>query len=124
MSRIQEAVADILEAIGEDPRRDGLERTPIRVAKMYESLFSGVGVRAEDAIDAVFEVGGNDPVVLNRLAFYSVCEHHLMPFFGEASIGYIPGNRIAGVGVSKHSWPGNWRLTRVRAPAGAGEIDG
>ena len=90
-------MADILEAIGEDPRRDGLERTPIRVAKMYESLFSGVGVRAEDAIDAVFEVGGNDPVVLNRLAFYSVCEHHLMPFFGEASIGYIPGNRIAGV---------------------------
>ena len=64
---------------------------------MYESLFSGVGLRAEDAIDAVFEVGGNDPVVLNRLPFYSLCEHHLMPFFGEASIGYIPGNRIAGV---------------------------
>ena len=64
---------------------------------MYESLFAGVGASAEDAIDAVFETGGGDPVAVNGLQFYSVCEHHLMPFFGEASIGYVPGNRIAGV---------------------------
>ena len=96
-SRIQQAVADILEAIGEDPGREGLDRTPARVARMYESLFAGVGANAEEAIDAVFETGVNDPVAVKRLPFYSVCEHHLMPFFGEASIGYVPRTRIAGV---------------------------
>ncbi len=64
---------------------------------MYQSLFAGVGARAEDAIDAVFETGASDPVALSHLAFYSMCEHHLMPFFGEARIGYVPTNRIAGV---------------------------
>ena len=64
---------------------------------MYESLFAGVGARAEDAIDAVFETGASDPVAVKRLPFYSLCEHHLIPFFGEASIGYVPRNRIAGV---------------------------
>ena len=96
-NRIQKAVADILEAIGEDPRREGLEQTPARVARMYQSLFAGVGVRAEDAIDAVFEAESDDPVALNHLYFHSICEHHLLPFFGEARIGYIPRRRIAGV---------------------------
>ena len=64
---------------------------------MYQFIFAGVGARAEDAIDAVFETGANDPVALNHLTFHSVCEHHLLPFFGEARIGYIPRNKIAGV---------------------------
>lgn len=90
-------MADILEAVGEDPRREGLEHTPARVARMYQSLFAGVGARAEDAIDAVFETVANDPVALSHLPFYSMCEHHLLPFFGEARIGYVPRNRIAGI---------------------------
>lgn len=96
-SRIQQAVADILEAVGENPRREGLEQTPARVARMYQSLFAGVGVCAGDAIDAVFEAESSDPVALSRLSFYSLCEHHLLPFFGEARIGYVPRRRIAGV---------------------------
>ncbi len=96
-SRIQQAVADILEAIGEDPNREGLEQTPARVARMYQSLFAGVGARVEDAIDAVFESEANDPVAVSRLPFYSVCEHHLLPFFGEARMGYVPQGKIAGI---------------------------
>lgn len=64
---------------------------------MYQSLFAGIGERAEDAIDAVFETGESDPVAVNHLPFYSMCEHHLLPFFGEARIGYLPNSRIAGV---------------------------
>ena len=90
-------MADILEAVGEDPRREGLEHTPARVARMYQSLFAGVGARPEDAIDAIFETIANDPVAVSRLPFYSICEHHLLPFFGEARIGYVPRHRIAGI---------------------------
>jgi GTP cyclohydrolase I len=91
------AIADILDAVGEDPSREGLEQTPARVARMYQTLFSGVGASLEEAIDAVFEANGSDPVALNHLPFYSMCEHHLLPFFGEARIGYVPRHRIAGV---------------------------
>ena len=90
-------MADILEAVGENPRREGLEQTPARVARMYQSLFAGVGACAASAIDAVFEAESGDPVVLRHLSFYSICEHHLLPFFGEARIGYVPRQRIAGV---------------------------
>ena len=90
-------MTDILEAVGENPLREGLQHTPARVARMYQSLFAGVGACAEDAIDAVFETGTNDPVALSHLTFYSMCEHHLLPFFGEARIGYVPRLRIAGV---------------------------
>ena len=64
---------------------------------MYRALFAGVGVCLEDVIDAVFEIEDNDPIALSELPFYSICEHHLLPFFGEARIGYVPRNRIAGV---------------------------
>ncbi len=74
-----------------------MEQTPARVARMYQSLFAGVGARAEDAIDAVFEAESRDPVALSHLYFHSMCEHHLLPFFGEARIGYVPRQRIAGV---------------------------
>ena len=64
---------------------------------MYQGLFAGVGARVEDAIDAVFETEANDPVAISELAFYSVCEHHLLPFFGHARVGYIPQGKIAGI---------------------------
>ena len=84
-------------AIGEDPAREGLLDTPDRVARMYEGLFSGIGASADEAIDTVFEAKTHDPVIVNGLVFYSVCEHHLLPFFGEARLGYVPNGKIAGV---------------------------
>ena len=67
------------------------------MARMYQTLFSGVGASLEEVIDAVFETADSDPVALNHVPFYSMCEHHLLPFFGEARIGYVPRHRIAGV---------------------------
>ncbi|MBC8280034.1 MAG: GTP cyclohydrolase I FolE [Chloroflexi bacterium] len=94
---MKEAVAELLAAIGDDPTREGLLDTPDRVARMYEGLFSGIGVNTDDAIDTVFEAESQDPVIVRGLGFYSVCEHHLLPFFGEARIGYIPSGKIAGI---------------------------
>ena len=90
-------MSELLAAIGDDPAREGLLDTPDRVARMYQGLFSGIGVKTDDAIDTVFEAESQDPVIVRGLAFYSVCEHHLLPFFGEARIGYIPSNKIAGI---------------------------
>ena len=90
-------MGDILASIGEDPRREGLLETPQRVARMYAELFSGVGVDPRQAIDAVFEAGPPDPVVLRHVPFYSICEHHLLPFFGHANLAYIPDGKIAGL---------------------------
>ena len=95
--RIEQAVTILLEAIGEDPSREGLKETPRRVARVYQSLFSGVGLDPKAAIDTVFEAHSHDPVVLGSIPFYSVCEHHLLPFFGLAHLAYIPGSKIAGI---------------------------
>jgi len=96
--KMRSAVAEILEAIGEDPSREGLKDTPRRVAQMYEELFWGLEVEPESALDTIFEE--DDPqdqmVVLRDVSFYSICEHHLLPFYGRAHIGYIPHGRIAG----------------------------
>jgi GTP cyclohydrolase I len=90
-------VAEILAAIGDDPSREGLLDTPDRVARMYDGLFSGIGTSAGDAIDTVFEAESHDPVIVTSLTFYSMCEHHLLPFFGEARLGYVPNGKIAGI---------------------------
>jgi GTP cyclohydrolase IA len=95
--RIEQAIRDILEAIGENPGREGLQDTPGRVAHMYAELFSGIGLDPIEAIDALFEVEHSDPVVLRNVTFYSVCEHHLLPFFGQAHLVYIPNGKIAGL---------------------------
>ena len=95
--RIEEAVSVLLEAIGEDPQREGLQQTPRRVADMYGTLVSGVGTHPQEAIDTVFETQGGDPVVLGNIPFFSICEHHLLPFFGLAHIAYIPNGKIAGL---------------------------
>jgi GTP cyclohydrolase I len=103
-SDVEQAVRSILNAIGEDPDREGLRATPQRVARMMEELFSGVGLDAADAIDTVFEEPGGDLdestegelVVLREIPFFSMCEHHLLPFFGRAHVGYVPSGKIAG----------------------------
>ena len=86
-----------MDAIGEDPNREGLQHTPERVAQTYKMLLSGIGIDPEAAIDTVFEAEHHDPVVLSNIPFYSLCEHHLLPFFGVAHMAYIPNQKIAGV---------------------------
>ena len=97
--RIESAVAAILEALGEDPAREGLRNTPQRVARMYEEMFSGIGADPRAALDAVFEEDGHheEVVIVRDVSFFSICEHHMLPFFGKAHMGYIPDGRIAGV---------------------------
>ena len=96
---IKNAIADILRSIGEDPQRTGLRDTPRRVAEMYRELFSGLDQDASQELMVGFDEGHHDLVLLRDIPFYSVCEHHLIPFFGVAHIGYLPNGRV--VGVSK-----------------------
>ena len=86
-----------MEAVGENPTREGLLGTPSRVSEMYSELFSGIGKDASSEIDAIFNENYTDPVVLNGLRFHSICEHHLLPFFGWANLVYIPNGKISGI---------------------------
>ena len=95
---IEIAVGTILKYVDEDSGREGLWRTPERVAEMYGELFSGVGKDPAAEIDAIFSDGvAQDPVLIQGLQFYSMCEHHLLPFFGQVSLVYIPDRHIAGI---------------------------
>jgi GTP cyclohydrolase I len=94
------AVRQILEAIGEDPERQGLQRTPLRVAKAYAELTSGYHVDQEALInDAVFDVDYDEMVLVKDIDFYSMCEHHMLPFYGRAHVAYIPNGKV--IGLSK-----------------------
>ena len=96
--RIMKAVKDILEAIGEDPEREGLKETPRRVADMYAEIFSGINKDAHDELKVFFEQEHDEIILLKDIPLYSVCEHHMVPFVGCAHIAYIPeGNRITGL---------------------------
>jgi len=97
--KISAAVRMILEAIGEDPQREGLVDTPRRVADMYEEIFAGLTVDPSDYLAVGFEERHKEMVILKDIPFQSVCEHHLLPFVGKAHVGYIPAGRI--VGLSK-----------------------
>ena len=99
--KIKKAVRDILEAIGEDPDRDGLKDTPRRVAEMYGEIFHGLHKNPQDDLKVGFELGHREMVVLKDIPFYSMCEHHLLPFFGIAHVGYIPAKDGRIVGISK-----------------------
>ncbi len=97
-ARIQTAVRDILEAVGEDPEREGLRDTPTRIADLYAELFSGLQEDPVDALSGGFEEGHQELVVLRDIPFYSMCEHHLLPFYGVAHVGYIPKGWVVGIG--------------------------
>ncbi|MFW6126407.1 MAG: GTP cyclohydrolase I FolE [Chloroflexota bacterium] len=97
--QIAQAVLTIIEAIGEDPEREGLKDTPRRVADMYAELFMGLDVDPKKELAIGFDEGHKEMVILKDIPFYSMCEHHLLPFFGLAHVGYIPKGRI--VGASK-----------------------
>lgn len=100
-ARIQKAVLDIIEAIGEDPEREGIKDTPQRVAEMYAELFMGIQKDPKEDLEIGFELGHREMVVLKDIPFYSMCEHHLLPFFGVAHVGYIPNAEGRIVGISK-----------------------
>src|SRR6476646_6140724 len=91
-ARIEEAVRSILEAIGEDPNREGLLDTPKRVAKMYEEVFSGLNQDPREYFETIFSEDHEELVLVTDISFYSVCEHHLVPFYGRAHIAYYPRN--------------------------------
>ncbi len=99
--RIERAVQEILLAIGEDPERDGLRDTPARVARAFAEQFSGLGQRAEDVLTTVFDADHDELVLVRDIEVYSTCEHHLVPFFGAAHIGYIPNEKGQITGLSK-----------------------
>ncbi len=100
-ARIKSAVASIIEAIGENPDREGLLDTPRRVAEMYAELFVGLDKDPQAELKVDFELGHREMVVLKDIPFYSMCEHHLLPFYGVAHVGYIPNDEGRIVGISK-----------------------
>ncbi len=100
-AKIEQAVTSIIEAIGDDPRREGLLGTPQRIAEMYEELFSGMGREPKEDLLVGFEEGHREMVILKGIPFYSMCEHHLLPFYGVAHVGYIPNSNGRVVGASK-----------------------
>ncbi|MFC1860207.1 GTP cyclohydrolase I FolE [Chloroflexota bacterium] len=100
-ARIETAVTSIIKAIGEDPEREGLVDTPRRVAEMYAELFVGLDKDPKYELTVGFEVGHREMVIVRDIPFYSMCEHHLLPFYGVAHIGYIPNADGRVVGVSK-----------------------
>jgi GTP cyclohydrolase IA len=97
---VEAAVRQLLVEIGEDPDREGLVETPARVRRMYRELTAGYHVDAERLLNrAIFDVDYSEMVVVKDIPFYSLCEHHLLPFFGQAAVAYIPAGRV--VGLSK-----------------------
>ena len=101
IERIEAAVAEILEALGEDPQRDGLLRTPARVAKMYAEVFAGLREDPEHHLEVQFEAGHDEMVMVKAIPFYSMWEHHLLPFVGQAHVAYVPGEHGKITGLSK-----------------------
>ena len=101
IERIEAAVAEILEALGEDPQRDGLLRTPARVAKMYAEVFAGLREDPAHHLKVQFEAGHDEMVMVKDIPFYSMCEHHLLPFHGQAHVAYVPGEHGKITGLSK-----------------------
>ena len=97
--RIAEAMVSIIEAVGEDPRREGLADTPRRIGEMYSELFSGLELDPREELVVGFEEGHDEMVVIKDIPFYSMCEHHFLPFYGVAHVGYLPRGRV--VGASK-----------------------
>jgi GTP cyclohydrolase IA len=97
---IQAAILKILVAIGEDPTREGLKNSPLRVARMYAELLAGYGTNPDTLVNgAVFEISYDEMVIVRDIEFYSLCEHHLLPFMGRVHVAYIPNGKV--IGLSK-----------------------
>jgi GTP cyclohydrolase I len=101
LGRIEKAVREILEALGEDPDRDGLQATPARVAKMYAEIFSGLHQDPRGHLNVTFEAGHDEMVMVKDIPLYSACEHHLIPWVGRAHVAYIPNEDGRITGLSK-----------------------
>jgi GTP cyclohydrolase I len=101
LGRIEKAVREILIAVGEDPDRDGLRRTPARVARAYAELFAGLRVDPRQVLTTAFEANHDELVLVRDIEVMSTCEHHLLPFHGVAHVGYIPGSDGRITGLSK-----------------------
>jgi len=95
---IESAVLQILQAVGEDPQREGLRRTPERIARMYGELLSGYYTDPKDLVnEAIFDVKYDEMVLVRDIEFYSLCEHHMLPFIGRAHVAYIPAGKVLGL---------------------------
>lgn len=99
--RAQAAVRELLLALGEDPDRDGIRETPARVARAYRELFAGLWQEPEDVLTTTFDLGHDEMVLVKDISLVSACEHHLLPFYGVAHVGYIPGQDGRITGLSK-----------------------
>ena len=99
MPRIEAAVREMLLAIGEDPEREGLSDTPRRIAEAYAEVFGGLKLDPAELLSVGFEEGHSEMVILRDIPFYSMCEHHFLPFHGSAHVAYVPRGRV--VGISK-----------------------
>ena len=95
--KVEQAIRLLLEGIGEDPDREGLAETPDRIARMYEEICGGMNEDAEEHLKKTFTAENNEMVVEKDITFYSMCEHHLMPFYGKAHIAYIPNGKVTGL---------------------------
>lgn len=101
LAKIEQAVVTLIQAVGDDPNREGLIGTPRRIAEMYAEIFNGMGKDPKQELVVGFEEGHREMVVIKDIPFYSMCEHHLLPFYGVAHVGYIPNDNGRVVGASK-----------------------
>ncbi|WAX78737.1 GTP cyclohydrolase I FolE [Streptomyces sp. KMM 9044] len=99
--RAENAIRELLIAVGEDPDREGLRETPGRVARAYQEIFAGLRQKAEDVLTTTFDLGHDEMVLVKDIEVYSTCEHHLVPFRGVAHVGYIPATSGKITGLSK-----------------------
>src|SRR5580693_5337772 len=125
LARVEKAVAEILEAIGEDPSRDGLLGTPGRVASMYEELFSGLHDDPARHLTVTFAADHDEMVMVRDIPFASLCEHHLVPFIGRAHVAYIPATdgRITGLSNFARRLQVQERMTTQIADTIASELN-
>jgi GTP cyclohydrolase I len=101
LQKVEEGVRLILEGIGEDPGREGLKETPRRVAEMYQEVFAGLHEDPDAVVDAVFDVGHDEMIMVRDISFAAFCEHHLVPFTGKAHVAYVPNEDGRITGLSK-----------------------
>lgn len=122
---MKEAVTTLLECIGEDPKRNGLQDTPLRVSKLLLEMTKGYKVSLKDAVgNGIFDENHNEMVIVRDIDFHSVCEHHMVPFIGKVHIGYIPNSKVLGLSklvriteVFSNRLQGQERLTKQIAEA-------